>query len=375
MAHRKTHVLTALRQLALLSPGGCMALPEAFALLRGLVGCDTLNMFWHDARCNLVDFTPGAPISMTVLADYVENFAPHEEPMRLAGMATRQTFQSGQLTYCCSESADFDHRALKKSEFYNRVLKLTGYGWVAGVICRHPDGTPLGGIGLGRELHRDDFGEQEIRYLAQAQPWIEHLLRRQAEPRQAELYTADGAAASALLDAQGKILFSSPGALSLLHLAADTAHSGPPLRRSAQGDVDHLLRRIARPLAAALNGLAALPPALTISNRWGRFHLRAYAMSAFEAGTPMQISLHIERQVPPSLRVFGSPRFLALSPREREVCLHVLAGRSHSEIAREMAIKPSTVIYFTRQLYLKLGITRQAELLPALLSETPSPIG
>jgi hypothetical protein len=60
---------------------------------------------------------------------------------------------------------------------------------------------------------------------------------------------------------------------------------------------------------------------------------------------------------------------------KREICLHVLAGRSHSEIAREMAIKPSTVIYFTRQLYLKLGITRQAELLPALLSEMPSPTG
>jgi DNA-binding CsgD family transcriptional regulator len=34
-----------------------------------------------------------------------------------------------------------------------------------------------------------------------------------------------------------------------------------------------------------------------------------------------------------------------------------------------MSVKPSTVIYFTRQLYQRLNINRQSELLPALMRE------
>lgn len=375
MANTKTRFLTALRQLALLSPGGRMSLPEVFALLRGLVGCDTLNMFWHDAHCKVVDLTPGGPLSMAVMADYMENFAPYDELQRMAGGLPSQVYRSGLGAYRCSASPDFDYHALQRSELYNRILRPTGYGWGAGVLCRHPDGTPMGGVGLGRELGSADFGTEGIRCLAQAQPWIEHLLRRQPDPSQGGFFAPDATAALAVLDAQGKILFSSAGALSLLHQAADTAHSGPSLRRSVQGDVDHLLRRIARPLTAALNGVTVPPPTLTIANRWGRFQLRAYALSAFETGVPMQITLHVERHVPLSLRLFRSPRFLALSSREREVCLHIVAGRSHTEIGREMAIKPSTAIYFTRQAYMKLGITRQAELLPALLNEAQTAVG
>ncbi len=357
-------VLVAIRQLALLSSGGYMALPEMLALMRGLVGCDGINMFWTDAEGRVTDFSPSEPMQVGLAIDYVENFAAHEARQRVAGMLPRPYFQAGQLTYRSSASEHFDRRGLERSDIYNRILKRIGFGWGAGALCRRPDGVALGGLGVGRELRARDFSGRDVACLNEAQPWIEHLLRRNAEPAAREPYLADAATATLVLDVHGGILSASSGALLLLHQAADVPLRGGGDRK---GEMSRLLRHFARTTDAVLHGRPASPPAMTIGNRWGRFHLRAYPLHAFETGSPMHVSLHIERQVPYSIGLFRSPRFLALSAREREVALHILAGRSHVESAAAMGVKPSTAIYFTRQLYAKLDISRQTDLLPTLL--------
>lgn len=369
MPKSSANTITMLRQLAVLSPGGRMALPEVFRLMGDLVSSEFMAMYWHDANHNVVDFTPSGPIELSVLMDFLENFAPYEELQRAAGMLPRECYQAGLNIYHSTRSRDFDYHALKKSEFYNRILKSIGFGQSSGVLCRRSDGTPLGGIGIGRPLDGRGFSKQDLLHLSHAQHWIEHLLHRDFKPAVGELHVADGTTGLLILDAAGKALSTSPGALELLYQAADASYTTDGLRRNLQGDVAHILRRIAFPVAAAANGLPALPPALSLNNRWGRFQLRAYAMNAFETGVPLQISLYIEKQVPVTLRLFQAPRFLALSPRQREVALHILDGRSYTEIAGQMGVKPSTVTYFTRQLYMKLHISRQSELLPALLEE------
>lgn len=352
-----------------------MALPEVFRLMRELVGGEFMAMYWHDANHNVVDFTPSGPMDMPVLMDFLENFAPHEELQRSAGMLPRTCYQAGLNVYHTTRSQDFDYHSLKKSEFYNRILKAIGFGRSAGVLCRRSDGTPLGGIGIGRPLDAADFGKRDLSHLNHAQHWIEHLLHRDFKPPVGELHVADGTTGLLILDAKGRVLSSSPGALELLYQAADASYTQESLRRNLQGDVDYILRRIAFPVAAAANGLPTLPPSLNLNNRWGRFQLRAYALNAHETGVPFQTSLYVEKQLPVTLRVFQAPRFLALSPRQREVALHILAGRSYTEIAAEMGVKPSTVTYFTRQLYMKLHISRQSELLPALLDEVEPATG
>lgn len=68
--------------------------------------------------------------------------------------------------------------------------------------------------------------------------------------------------------------------------------------------------------------------------------------------------LHFERreagQVPDAL--------MALSERERAVCLGVLAGKKAEVIAHDLGVAPTSVVTYRRRAYDKLGISSRAEL-------------
>jgi DNA-binding CsgD family transcriptional regulator len=307
-------------------------------------------------------------VPLYIVQDYLENFQHvlGQDGEEAAGFTMTQAHATGQRVV--DGTPRRNHAAFMRCAFYNRVLKFMHGGWVAALPLRHADSSPLASVNVGRALSTVPFSHPELALLEQVQPWLEHLARKEGKQAGDAAFIGNGGSASLLIDAQGKVLSASAFALTLLHQAADTPVADRiPLQQTVQGDVSILLRRFSGSIANAMNALSALPPSLVVNNRWGRFHLLAYILNSFEAGMPMQISLHIERQVPLSLGLFRLPSFLNLSPREREVCLHILAGLSHTEIAREMRIKPSTVIYFTRQLYQRLDIHRQVDLLPALM--------
>ncbi|WP_212524503.1 helix-turn-helix transcriptional regulator [Actibacterium sp. MT2.3-13A] len=56
------------------------------------------------------------------------------------------------------------------------------------------------------------------------------------------------------------------------------------------------------------------------------------------------------------------PPLAALSSREREVCLGILAGKKTEAIAGEMGVAPSSVVTFRRRAYAKLGISSRGAL-------------
>jgi DNA-binding CsgD family transcriptional regulator len=60
-----------------------------------------------------------------------------------------------------------------------------------------------------------------------------------------------------------------------------------------------------------------------------------------------------------------------LTPRERLVLSRTLGGLQAEGIAAELGVKPSTVVTFRKRAYAKLGISRQAELLPLCLAALP----
>jgi DNA-binding CsgD family transcriptional regulator/predicted transcriptional regulator len=57
----------------------------------------------------------------------------------------------------------------------------------------------------------------------------------------------------------------------------------------------------------------------------------------------------------------------ALSPRERDVAVGIVAGRARSEIAARLGITPSTVATLTKRLYRKLGVHSRTELTQRLV--------
>ena len=68
--------------------------------------------------------------------------------------------------------------------------------------------------------------------------------------------------------------------------------------------------------------------------------------------------LHFERR-----EASGVPdALMALSERERAVCLGVLAGQKAEVIAHDLGVAPTSVVTYRRRAYDKLGISSRAEL-------------
>jgi len=57
-----------------------------------------------------------------------------------------------------------------------------------------------------------------------------------------------------------------------------------------------------------------------------------------------------------------SKQFLRLTPRENEVLIHVVAGKTNKEVARELDISPKTVEFHRKHLMKKLGAENLADL-------------
>jgi len=373
-ANKSQHkYIVALRQLALCAPGGDISLIAGGKLLQNIVPSDNTCILWLNKNCDTINAHTFENMPLYAFQDYLENFmhttGPNSEES--AGFTMKQVHASNQRVMLASQKRD--HNQFLMSTFYDRFIKHVHAFWLASLPLRHANGMPLAVLSIGRSPSESDFNHIEIQLLEQAQPWLEHLALKDAMVVAANSLCissgGESASASLLFDAAGKVISASAFALTLLHQAADTPLANNPLRQTAQGDVNILLRRLSRSVANAMNALSALPPSLVLNNHWGRFHLHAYVLNPFETGTPMQISLHIEHQIPLSLGLFRLPRFLELTPREREVCLHTLSGLDYKEIAHELGVKPSTVIYFTRQLYRRLNINKQSELLPALMQD------
>lgn len=367
MTGRSANTLAALRQLACLGLPGREAFPEAMKLLRSLVGFEVDGSLFLDENCDLTDARVDYQ-SPAVLLDYAENFLNRTDGDGITGLTLKQAHDSGLRVF---QSSRFIERgAMQKTAFWNRILRPIEAGW----CCQMPlrDGQrPLANLVLMRPFRLPDFSAAEVRLAAQAQSWLSHLLARREvlAPEAADMLYASGESGTVLVDEAGRVLSASAGALALLHQAVGVAYSPVNLRQAVRGEVTTLARNLARMVGGALNGDGTAPPVLRLHGRYGNFQVRAFALQAFAGDRVAQTSLHVERQTPLSLRLFRSRRFLALSQRERDVALRLVAGHSTTAIARDLGIKPSSVIHHTRSLYNRLGVSSQKALLPALLTD------
>ncbi|MEP7085613.1 MAG: helix-turn-helix transcriptional regulator, partial [Betaproteobacteria bacterium] len=113
--------------------------------------------------------------------------------------------------------------------------------------------------------------------------------------------------------------------------------------------------------------VAMTPPALVVTNRWGRFVLRAYWLTDDVLDADALIGVQVRRQEPMVLRLSQAMQRLALSPQQREVGLLLAQGKSNPEIAGALGVSLNTANYHVKQLFAKLNTHERTEVAPMLL--------
>jgi DNA-binding CsgD family transcriptional regulator len=104
-------------------------------------------------------------------------------------------------------------------------------------------------------------------------------------------------------------------------------------------------------------------PALQVRNRWGQFIFRAMWLDGLSEQSNSLISINIWRQEPLAVSVVRGFQRSPLSPKQRDVALRLVIGRTAEEIVHELSISITTYKDHLRKIYEKLGITKRSDLI------------
>jgi DNA-binding CsgD family transcriptional regulator len=171
------------------------------------------------------------------------------------------------------------------------------------------------------------------------------------------------------LERNGTLRHCSSAARSLLqYVALDSLNRGTYMQQDAA--IGDLLRDLANQLSPVVvhrEDGAGAPPAMAVTNRWGRFVLRAYWLTDDRHAPDALIGVQIRRQEPMVLRLSQAMQRLALSPQQREVGLLLAQGKSNPEIAGALGVSLNTANYHVKQLFAKLNTHERTEVAPKLL--------
>ena len=95
-------------------------------------------------------------------------------------------------------------------------------------------------------------------------------------------------------------------------------------------------------------------PVVVIDNAWGRFVLRAYALSDEPLAGDAPVAVRIQRQEPMLLKFVDALQGFGLSPQQREIAAGLARGASNQELADALGV--------SRQYH---RVSHQAALCPA----------
>jgi DNA-binding CsgD family transcriptional regulator len=329
--------------------------------VRELIGGDWGALCWPDERDRLSDMYAENSEIYAVAPAYAKQYGGTELERQAFGVDFPTAMRTGRGW----QNLDLHRERLARSAYFNDLFRpMRAHHGLEVTAC---DGTRgWGSLVLYRSPRCEAFSADDQRTISSLSLLFAHALR--AKPPRPNCSVESGEAGIILTDVQGTIILTNDCVPSLLsHVLEDDrkpAHVDP-FRIPC-----HLL-----PLLRAANRLAlGLPskiPMLQYSNRWGRFTFSAYATRAPGEGRGPLIALHVRRFEPLTLRVLRNAWRVGLSERQREVCMHIAAGRSYSDMCRIMGVRTSTVIDHVRKLYTKLDVRDHQELLRALLSGCP----
>jgi DNA-binding CsgD family transcriptional regulator len=279
-----------------------------------------------------------------------------DDPTSLATMAKSGTTVAGMQHALRGEV----ERSVRMASL---IMPHFGYRDEARVVFTDRSG-PWGAIAVFRGTDDPAFSRAELDFLADLAPsftrgirtgLLAHAGRRTApeEPGPAVL----------IVDANDRLMQTSPGATAQLEEIADVPNTGDPLtlvhaliagaRRFARGDVDRAPRVRVR----------------TTSGVWLVLHAAPLGGTGERAG---EIVVTIEHARPPEVIGLTADVF-GLTARERDVTALVLRGADTREIAATLHVSPYTVQDHLKSIFEKADVTSRGELVARIYFDQYAP--
>jgi DNA-binding CsgD family transcriptional regulator len=243
--------------------------------------------------------------------------------------------------------SDLPHRDVLRSQRLHEVYRPMGLTHEVRVAFS-ADGVCWAVAGLLRAPSSADFDDREVRFLEEAAPAVA-VATRAALRRPADPALGQRAPAVIVVDRDGRVQSATPAARAW----ADALQA--PQR------VAIALRTVS---SAAIHG--ATHAHARLRNERGEWVVLRASPLASTADDPAElVAVTVEAATPDEMRRLLLAAY-GLSPREQDVSLEVLDGRSTAEIAARLYISPHTVQDHLKAVFAKVGVRSRRELVVQL---------
>jgi DNA-binding CsgD family transcriptional regulator len=352
------------QRLCCLGISGELLMPLLLREIEGLVPSLSSMFLWAGPQQELVNMYATGPAA-ALLPTYLTEYHNQREREILL------TFTEVMRAFWPTEAGDFFARTLKvdrdefkRSDLFNQLYRPAGGEQVMLLRIRE-HGKPLGAIGLLRSGREALFSSVETRRLESMAPFIAHAVGGGSD---ADSFVEGDERSLVITDRDGQIRHAGPDALPLLLMALHPRWSPATRWRSLRESLPEITR-LCHALCAVGRGLAESPPTLRRRNQWGEFILRAFWLGPTDGNAVTEFfAVTIERRVPRLLATFRRVERLALTSREKELCLLLARNPARQDLADEMGVGANTVITHLRNIYGKLGVRSRAALIETILA-------
>ncbi|MEO6147645.1 MAG: helix-turn-helix transcriptional regulator [Sulfuriferula sp.] len=352
----KKPVVAYIRQLCCLGLGGQIIMPELLHALHAFIPSASNMFLWADEHHQISNVYCEDSALYSVQSLYFKEFYNSKE-VQVYKIGFSEAMRIGR-GWGNSERLGPD---FVSSELFNELLRPNGvrYGLEA-TILEH--GRGLGSVVLNRAPGEKPFSDADEMSLRSLIPYIAHGLRGTRDLR-GEL-TPSGESGTVIIDSHDQIVqFCHEGKRLLL-----ASHPGRKMRDAPSLD-SPALQRLSANLRGILRGRLQPVPMLRQQHAGGEFVFRAYPLGTHGEANG-SIAVVIERHEPLPLKLLRNMSTLPMTARQREVCLLLSYGHSHSMIAQRMHVSKHTATDYVRKIYDKLDVNGHDQLMKKLESIT-----
>lgn len=366
MKNKHSATLARIRQACCLGLPSRALMPMVIAQLRELVPAACGQFAWSSETGRITSFWSDTFMPRR-LAWIVLHHKRYDQDL---GLGFRDVVMFGRET---GNLRPMWARGFEQSATFAAIFRPYGYKWMLDGVVR--DGQrPYGCFALIRRDTDPDFSAEEEALLAQALPYVTHAMR--VEAARPARFVSSGRSALVVCRDDGLALEWSPRAHELAiyallgDLNLDARIAATDRQRSGFADVQPALAEVVRELRERLQQPdATAMPAIVRRNGWGEFVFRGYPLEPGRGDGAARIGVLIEQCVPIETHLLARVNATGLSNRQKDVALLCARGVPNAEIARQLHLTPQTVKDYFKEIYARLQINSQQELVRHLTAE------